>query len=78
MGKVGNLFQASIPPTTSFIDRIESSMIRDSDPLESLPPTPSIQLTPLFGAAPSSHSLTLHNIHICVINFNSLLDPVII
>ena len=56
--------QASIPPATTFPQSTPYSASQESTPLEHLPPPPaSIQLTPLFGAAPSSHLLTLHNLY---------------
>ncbi|KAK0210937.1 hypothetical protein DFS33DRAFT_1483938 [Desarmillaria ectypa] len=61
LGKVGNLIQATLPPTTPLV---AAPAIDPADPNAiSLPPPPSaIQLTPLLGNAPSEHVQTLHNL----------------
>ncbi|KZT32406.1 hypothetical protein SISSUDRAFT_1066955 [Sistotremastrum suecicum HHB10207 ss-3] len=48
-GKVGNLIQASIPPTTPLISSEDVSS--------------AVHLTPLLGAAPSAHLHTLHALY---------------
>lgn len=79
MGKVGHLvhsflssprlganwysvqIQASIPSTT---DLHAHTSLDGSDPLEPLPcPHPAIQLTPIFGSAPSAHMQTLYSLY---------------
>ncbi|CCM04605.1 uncharacterized protein FIBRA_06787 [Fibroporia radiculosa] len=62
MGKVGNLIQATIPPTTPL------DPLPPPDPAQPnvvpLPiPPPAIQLTPLLGHAPSEHMQTLHSLY---------------
>ncbi|KAG7447892.1 uncharacterized protein BT62DRAFT_946645 [Guyanagaster necrorhizus] len=61
LGKIGNLIQATLPPTTSLV---AAPAIDPADPIAiSLPPPPpAIQLTPLLGNAPSEHLQTLHNL----------------
>ncbi|KAF9227688.1 hypothetical protein BS17DRAFT_774160 [Gyrodon lividus] len=60
VGKVGNLIQASIPSTTPL--RLDA-LFPDPAP-EPLPSPPAaIQLTPLFGSAPSEHMQTLHSLY---------------
>ncbi|KAF9265484.1 hypothetical protein L218DRAFT_957065 [Marasmius fiardii PR-910] len=62
VGKVGNLIQATLPPTTPLLP---ASI---PDPLEPnerpLPPVPTgIHLTNLLGHAPTEHMHTLHNLY---------------
>ncbi|KAF9246325.1 hypothetical protein BU15DRAFT_39569 [Melanogaster broomeanus] len=63
VGKVGNLIQASIPPTTPL--RSDHASFDSSGPApEPLPSPPAaIQLTPLFGSASSEHMQTLHSLY---------------
>ncbi|KAF8844460.1 hypothetical protein BDN67DRAFT_962811 [Paxillus ammoniavirescens] len=62
VGKVGNLIQASIPSTTPL--RLDASFDRPNAAPELLPSPPAaIQLTPLFGSAPSEHMQTLHSLY---------------
>ncbi|KAL0581539.1 hypothetical protein V5O48_000468 [Marasmius crinis-equi] len=76
LGKVGNLIQATIPPTTPLLPA------PPPDPLEPnvqrLPPIPTaIQLTNLLGHAPSDHIHTLHNLYasqIAAIIWNAVPD----
>ncbi|KAF8559769.1 hypothetical protein OG21DRAFT_1453175 [Imleria badia] len=61
MGKVGNLIQASIPSTA---DLHAHTSVDISNLLEPLPsPPPAIQLTPIFGSAPSAHMQTLYSLY---------------
>ncbi|KAF7778668.1 hypothetical protein Agabi119p4_3013 [Agaricus bisporus var. burnettii] len=54
LGKIGNLIQASIPPTTGL------PPLTDQLP----PPLPAIHLTPLLGSASSEHVQTLHSLYV--------------
>ncbi|KAH8120278.1 hypothetical protein DFH11DRAFT_48603 [Phellopilus nigrolimitatus] len=58
MGKVGNLIQASIPPTAPLLPLLPAT---DDVPL--VEPPPSIELTPLLGSAPSQYLATLHSLY---------------
>ncbi|KAG7092570.1 hypothetical protein E1B28_008918 [Marasmius oreades] len=62
VGKVGNLIQVTLPPTTPLLPAATA------DPLESntrqLPPIPAAtHLTSLLGHAPSEYRHTLHNLY---------------
>ncbi|KAF8892523.1 hypothetical protein BD779DRAFT_1610099 [Infundibulicybe gibba] len=62
LGKVGNLIQASIPPTIPLTPAPAfDSTQHKFRPLP--PPPPAIQLTPLLGNAPSAHMQTLHSLY---------------
>ncbi|KAF8511432.1 hypothetical protein JB92DRAFT_3083474 [Gautieria morchelliformis] len=72
VGKVGNLIQASIPPTAPLLPASHATATSDSEradgisaePTQSLPsPPPSIQLTPLLGSGPSEQIQTLHSLY---------------
>ncbi|KAG6376337.1 hypothetical protein JVT61DRAFT_2318 [Boletus reticuloceps] len=53
--------QVSIPSTA---DPNAHTSFNDSDPREPLPsPSPAIQLTPIFGSAPSAHAQTLYSLY---------------
>ncbi|KAK0239954.1 hypothetical protein EDD85DRAFT_823896 [Armillaria nabsnona] len=60
LGKVGNLIQATLPPTAPLI----APAIDPTNPnaISLPPPSPAIQLTPLLGNAPSEHVQILHNL----------------
>ncbi|THH09464.1 hypothetical protein EW145_g1982 [Phellinidium pouzarii] len=58
LGKVGNLIQASIPPTTPLDP---PSYTSDDIPL--FEPPSSIELIPLLGGAPSQHLAALHPLY---------------
>ncbi|KAI0928424.1 hypothetical protein AcW2_004437 [Taiwanofungus camphoratus] len=62
LGKVGNLVQATIPPTTSLLPQPGPDPAQANNiPLPA--PPPSIQLMPLLGNAPSEHLQTLHSLY---------------
>ncbi|TFK42514.1 hypothetical protein BDQ12DRAFT_676335 [Crucibulum laeve] len=62
IGKVGNLIQASIPPTIPLSPAPASDPSRPNHrPLP--PPPPAIQLTSLLGTAASQHMQTLHSLY---------------
>ncbi|KAF8583209.1 hypothetical protein K439DRAFT_1412392 [Ramaria rubella] len=68
VGKVGNLIQASIPPTAPLLSSSNQfpaawGEISEIDQTLPLPP-PSIQLTPLLGSAPTEHIHTLHSLYV--------------
>ncbi|KIM87168.1 hypothetical protein PILCRDRAFT_815633 [Piloderma croceum F 1598] len=62
MGKVGTLIQASMPSTTPLLPAAAPNSSETH--VHPLPPPPSaIQLTPLFGSAPSERMQTLHSLY---------------
>ncbi|KAN0077097.1 hypothetical protein V8E55_010952 [Tylopilus felleus] len=61
MGKVGNLIQASIPSMADLHAHTSFNVSDSQGPLPS--PSPAIQLTPIFGSAPSVHMHTLYSLY---------------
>lgn len=62
LGKVGNLIQATIPPTTDLLPPPPPDPTQPN--LIPLPEPPSaIELTPLLGGPPSDHLQTLHSLY---------------
>ncbi|KAF8163365.1 hypothetical protein B0H34DRAFT_795083 [Crassisporium funariophilum] len=61
MGKVGNLIQATLPPTVPLLP--PSADPSQPNKLLLPEPSPAIQLTPLLGSAPSEHLQTLHSLY---------------
>ncbi|GLB34887.1 hypothetical protein LshimejAT787_0204520 [Lyophyllum shimeji] len=61
LGKVGTLIQASLPDTTPLLPAPPPDPLYPNQVLP--PPPPAIQLTPLFGSAPSEHTQTLHSLY---------------
>ncbi|KDQ60975.1 hypothetical protein JAAARDRAFT_45675 [Jaapia argillacea MUCL 33604] len=63
LGKVGSLIQASIPPT-SVLPSVPPPNPNEPEIRPLPPPPPAIQLTPLFGTAPSEHMQTMHSLYV--------------
>jgi len=61
LGKVGNLIQASIPPTTQLFSPPLGGTA--SDPIPLIEPSPSIELTRLLGSAQSDQVGTLQSLY---------------
>ncbi|KAI0054152.1 hypothetical protein FA95DRAFT_1579190 [Auriscalpium vulgare] len=62
VGKVGTLTQATMPATVP-IEPAPPADPSDPDNRPLPPPHPSIELTPLLGQAPSSHTQALHSLY---------------
>ncbi|KAI0093698.1 hypothetical protein BDY19DRAFT_989250 [Irpex rosettiformis] len=60
LGKVGSLIQATMPDTAPLLPTEPSPNPSD---ISLPPPSPSIQLTPVLGQAPSEHDQTLHSLY---------------
>ncbi|KII88402.1 hypothetical protein PLICRDRAFT_175996 [Plicaturopsis crispa FD-325 SS-3] len=62
MGKVGNLIQATIPPTVPLLPAPAPDSGNPN--IQTLPPPPAaIQLTSLLGGGPTEHMQTLHSLY---------------
>ncbi|GBE82165.1 hypothetical protein BKA93DRAFT_219783 [Sparassis latifolia] len=62
LGKVGNLIQATIPPTAPLLPAPPPNPLQPNVTPLPVPPT-SIQLTPLLGNAPSDRLHTLYSLY---------------